>query len=72
MFVKNLSSFKLGDKFDKFNYFDTCCVVESLNTDTSYSSKPVTELHHLIQNYEYLAIRYDGDNYMAKKLLAPT
>ena len=42
MFVKKLSSFKLENKFDKFNYFDTCCAVASLNTETSYSSKPVT------------------------------
>ena len=49
MFVKNLSSFKLGDKFDKFNYFDTCCEVASLNTGTCRSGTPVTSGTHRTQ-----------------------
>ena len=39
MFVKKLSSFKLGNKSAKFNYFDTCCAVASLNTETMHVVK---------------------------------
>ena len=49
MFVKTLSSFKLGDKFEKFNFFDTCCVVASLNNEKSRSSKPVSTGTHRSQ-----------------------